>query len=192
MKKLQDILPELGHIFSHDLERFRNLWLTQLDAFVDYVMTFEKLIYIVGMGNPEVEERALKIVEEFIASRQKSYEGWKSSNWLVHELGQVIGEELKRTHAKLQDLMPQLVRRMYEDCPFVDIVSLFLFDEIVSDYSRIIGDIVEIFSYPDTEIVLEASEVLEAFLQGKENREGLKYRLGRIVSKFNNEFTEGL
>jgi hypothetical protein len=80
---------------------------------------------------------------------------------------------------------------MYEDCPFVDLVSLFLFDEIVSDYSRIIGDIVEIFSYPDTEIVSEASEVLEAFLQGKENREGLKYRLGRIVSKFNNEFTEG-
>jgi hypothetical protein len=106
MRKLNELLPELGRIFAYDLERFKDLWLTQFDTFVDYVMTFEKLIYIVGMGNPEVEERALKIVEEFIASRQKSYEEWKSSNWLVHELGQVIGEELKRTHAKLQDLMP--------------------------------------------------------------------------------------
>jgi hypothetical protein len=192
MRNINDLLPELGRIFSHDLERFKDLWLTQFDAFVDYVMTFEKLIYIVGMGNPEVEERVLKIVEEFIASRQKPYEEWKSSNWLVHELGQVIGEELNRMHAKLQDLMPQLVRRMYEDCPSMDPISLFLFDEIVSDYSRIIGDIVEIFSYPDTEIVLEASEVLEAFLQGKESREGLKYRLGRIVSKVNNDFVEGL
>ena len=190
MKKLNDLLPELGRIFAYDLERFIDLWLTQFDTFVDYVMTFEKLIYIVGMGNPEVEERALKIVEEFIASRQKPYEEWKSSNWLVHELGQVIGEELNRTHAKLQSLLPQLVRRICEDSRYME--AFLPFDEIVSDYSRIIGDIVEIFSFPDTEIVLEASEVLEAFLQGKESREGLKYRLDRIVSKVNNDFVEGL
>jgi hypothetical protein len=51
---------------------------------------------------------------------------------------------------------------------------------------------VEIFSYPDTEAVSEAAEALEVFLQDKESREWLKYRLGMIVSKFNDEFKEGL
>jgi len=132
----------------------------------------------------------VKILEEFITSRQKPYEEWKSSNWLAHELGRVIGEELNRTHAKLQSLLPQLVRRICEDSRYMEV--FLSFDEIVSDYSRIIDHIVEIFSYPDTETISEASEALEAFLQGKESREWLKYRLGMIVSKFNEEFKEGL
>lgn len=132
----------------------------------------------------------MKILEEFITSRQKPYEEWKSSNWLAHELGRVIGEELNRTHAKLQSLLPQLVRRICEDSRYMEV--FLSFDEIVSDYSRIIDHIVEIFSYPDTETISEASEALEAFLQGKESREWLKYRLGMIVSKFNEEFKEGL
>jgi len=189
MKNINDLLPELGRIFAYDLERFKDLWLTQFDAFVDYTMVFEKLIYIVGLGNPEVEEKAVEIVEEFIASRQKPYEEWKSSNWLVHELGRVIGEELSKTHAKLQSLMQKLVRKICEDSRYME--AFLPFDEIVSDYSSIIGHIVEIFSYPDTETVSEALEVLEAFFQGKESREGLKYRLGRIVSKFNDDFKEG-
>uniref|UniRef100_A0A7C5X569 Uncharacterized protein n=1 Tax=Thermocrinis ruber TaxID=75906 RepID=A0A7C5X569_9AQUI len=189
MRKLNEILPELGRIFTYDLERFEDLWLTQFDSLVDYTMAFEKLIYVVGIGKPEVERRAVEILEEFIASRQKPYEEWKSSNWLVHELGRVIGEELNKTYAKLQDLMPQLIRRMSEDSRYMEV---FLpFDEIVSDYSHIMNYIVEIFSYPDTEAVSEALEALEAFLQGKETREGLKYKLGRIVSKFNDYFKEG-
>ncbi|MFZ8862456.1 MAG: hypothetical protein ACO2PP_18395 [Thermocrinis sp.] len=144
----------------------------------------------VGLGNQKVEEKIVKILEEFITSRQKPYEEWKSSNWLAHELGRVIGEELNRTHAKLQSLLPQLVRRICEDSRYMEV--FLSFDEIVSDYSRIIDHIVEIFSYPDTETISEASEALEAFLQGKESREWLKYRLGMIVSKFNEEFKEGL
>ena len=83
MKNINDLLSELGRIFAYDLERFRDLWLTQFDAFVDYTMVFEKLIYIVGMGNPEVEKKAVGILEEFITSRLKSYEEWKSSAWLA-------------------------------------------------------------------------------------------------------------
>jgi len=102
----------------------------------------------------------------------------------------VIGEELNRSHAKLRNLLPQLVRRICEDSRYMEV---FLpLDEIVSDYSRIIDYIVEIFSFPDAEAVSKALEVLEAFLQNKESREGLKYRLGMIVSKFNDEFKEGL
>jgi len=190
MKKLDEILPEIGRIFAYDLERFKDLWLTQLDCLVDYAMTFEKLIYVVGLGNPKVEEKVVKILEEFITSRQKPYEEWKGSNWLVHELGRVIGEELDRVHAKMQSLLPQLVRRICEDSRYME--AFLPFDEIVSDYSRIIGDIVETFSLPDTEAVSEAVKALEAFLQGKESREGLKYRLGMIASKFNNDFKEGL
>jgi hypothetical protein len=182
MEKFEDLLPELGRIFAYDLERFRDLWFTQFDTLVDYAMVFEKLIYTVGLGNQEVEKRVAEILEEFIASRQKSYEEWKSSTWLTHELGRVIGEELNRTHAKLQSLLPQLVRRICEDCRYME--ALLPFDEIVSDYSRIIGNIVEIFSYPDKETVSETLEALEAFLQGKESREWLKYKLGGIVSKF--------
>jgi hypothetical protein len=189
MKDINGFFPELGRIFAYDLERFKDLWLTQFDAFVDYTMAFEKLIYIVGLGNPKVEEKAVEIVGEFITSRQRDYEEWKSSNWLAHELGRVIGEELSKTHARMQRLMPKLVRRMCEDSRYME--TFLPFDEIVSDYSRIIGDIVEIFSYPDTENVSEALEALEAFLQGKESREWLKYRLGEIVSKFNDDFKEG-
>jgi hypothetical protein len=182
MKKLHDLLPELGRIFAYDLEKFKDLWLTQFDTFVDYTMIFEKLIYTVGLGDQEVEKKVAEILEEFITSRQRPYEEWKSSAWLAHELGRVIGEELHKTHAKLQSLLPQLVRRICEDSRYMEV---FLpFDEIVSDYSRIIGDIVEIFSYPDTEAISEALEALEAFIQGKESREGLKYRLGRIVDQF--------
>jgi len=150
MKNINDLLSELGRIFAYDLERFRDLWLTQFDAFVDYTMVFEKLIYIVGMGNPEVEKKAVGILEEFITSRLKSYEEWKSSAWLAHELGRVISEELSRTHAKLQGLIPQLVRKIREDLCCMDLLAFLSFDEIVSDYSRIIGDIVEIFSYSKT------------------------------------------
>lgn len=190
MKKLNNLLPELGHIFAYDLERFRDLWLTQLDTLVDHAMVLEKLIYIAGLGNQEVEKKAVEVLEEFLASRQKPYEEWKSSAWLAHELGRVIGEELNKTHTKLQSLLPQLVRRICEDSRYMEV---FLpFDEIVSDYSLIIGHIVEIFSYPDTEAVSEALEALEAFLQGKESREWLKYKLGIIASKFNDEFKEDL
>jgi hypothetical protein len=181
MKKLNHLLPELGRIFAYDLKRFENLWFTQFDTLVDYATAFEKLIYIIGMGNPDLEKKAVEIVEEFIVSRQN--EEWKSPSWLVHELRRVVGEGLNRTHAKLQSLIPQLVRKIAEDSRYMEV---FLpFDEIVSDYSHIIGYIVEIFSYPDTEAVSEALEALEAFLQGKESREWLKYSLGAIVSRFN-------
>jgi putative lipoic acid-binding regulatory protein len=192
MESIQDLLPELGRILTYDFERFRDLWLTQLDSLVDYTMAFEKLIYVVGLGNPDLEKRVVEVVEEFIASRQKPYEEWKSSGWLAYELGRVVGEELNRTHTKLQTLIPQLVRKIYEEgqSTFLSLSSFFE-DEIISDYSRIISYIVEIFSYPDAEAVSEALEVLETFLQGEESREGLKYRLGMIVSKFNDDFKEG-
>ncbi|MFZ8787304.1 hypothetical protein [Thermocrinis sp.] len=97
MEKLEDILPELGRIFAHDLEKFKDDW---FDVLYNYMAVFDKLFYIVGVENPDLEKS------------------------------------------------------------------------------------MAIFSHPDIDIVSEAEEVLEAFIQGKESREGLKYRLGRIVDQF--------
>ncbi len=186
MEKLEDLLPELGRIFSYDLERYKDFW---FDVLYYYTAVFEKLFHIVGVENPDLERRVVEVVKEFIASRQKPYEEWKHYNWLSHELKRVMGEELNRTYDKLRDLMPLLVRRIAEDGRNMG-SSLFFYD-MVYDYSLIMDYLMAIFSFPDIDIASEASEALEEFIQGKESRKGLQYRLGRLVSKFNDEFKEG-
>jgi putative lipoic acid-binding regulatory protein len=179
MEKLEDLLPELGRIFTYDLERFKDVW---FDVLYNYMAVFDKLFYIVGVENPDLEKRVVEVVKEFIASRQKPYEEWKTYDWLSHELRQVMGEELNRTYDKLRGFVSLLVRRIAEDGRNMGFSRSFY--DIVSDYSLIMDYLMAIFSRPDIDIASGAEEALEAFIQGKENREGLKYRLGRIVDQF--------
>jgi len=143
------------------------------DVLFNYVAVFDKLIHIVGVENPDLEKRVVEVVKEFIVSRQKPYEEWKTYDWLSHELRRVMGEELNRTYDKLRGYVSLLVRRIAEDGRAMGFSRAFY--DIVSDYSLIMDYL---------NIASEASEVLEAFIQGKESREGLKYRLGRILDQF--------
>jgi len=179
MEKFEDLLPELGRIFAYDLERFKDYW---FDVLYHYGAAFDKLFYIVGVENPDLEKRVVEVVKEFIASRQKPYEEWKTYHWLSDELKQVMGEGLNRTYEALRGFVSLLVRRIAEDGRNTGFSRSFY--DIVSDYSLIMDYLMAIFSHPDIDIVSEAEEALEAFLQGKESREWLKYRLGRIVDQF--------
>lgn len=91
MKKLNELLPELGKILTHDFERFEITW---LDFLVGYAKVFDKLLDVLMAPYP-AEEEAVKVIEEFIASRQKPYGEWKSPDWLAYMLGQVV-EKAKR------------------------------------------------------------------------------------------------
>jgi hypothetical protein len=89
MRKLDELLPELGKMLAHDFERFE---ITRLDFLVGYAKVFDKLLDV--LMTP-AEEEAVKLIEEFIASRQKPYGEWKSPDWLAYMLGQVV-EEVER------------------------------------------------------------------------------------------------
>jgi ferritin-like metal-binding protein YciE len=67
MKKLNDLLPELGKILAHDFERFE---ITRMGILMDYAKVFDKLLDVLASPYP-AEEEAAKVIEEFIASRQK-------------------------------------------------------------------------------------------------------------------------
>jgi len=91
MKKLNDLLPELGRILAHDLERFE---ITRTGILIDYARVFDRLLDVLASPYP-AEEEAAKVIEEFITSRQKPYGEWKSPDWLVYSLKQVVEKARK-------------------------------------------------------------------------------------------------
>jgi hypothetical protein len=95
MKKLHDLLPELGQILAHDFERFE---ITRMGILMDYARVFDKLLDVLALPYP-AEESAVKVIEEFLASRQKPCGEWKSPDWLAYMLGQVV-EGARKPKAK--------------------------------------------------------------------------------------------
>jgi len=95
MKKLNDLLPELGRILAHDLERFE---ITRTGILIDYARVFDKLLDVLMAPYP-AEEKAVKVIEEFIASRQKPYGEWRSPDWLAYSLKQIV-EGARKPKAK--------------------------------------------------------------------------------------------
>jgi hypothetical protein len=96
-RKFGDILPELAKIMAYDLERLDISWRRD---FIDYTLAFQKLIDILIRLPYEAEEEALKVIEEYIASRQKPYGEWKNPDWLDYMLGQVVERAKKRQRRK--------------------------------------------------------------------------------------------
>lgn len=89
MTELRLVLPELGQIFASDLERSKDFWSSQFDSFMDWTEAFWHLLYIMSSGGIEAEKEAIKVIEEFVRSRQKPYGQWKSSGWLAFTLRQI-------------------------------------------------------------------------------------------------------
>jgi hypothetical protein len=104
MKKLHDLLPELGRVLAHDLERFE---ITRMGILVDYARVFDKLLDVLESPYP-AEEEAAKVIEEFLASRQKPCGEWKSPDWLAYMLGQAVEEARKPKPEKplVEDELP--------------------------------------------------------------------------------------
>jgi hypothetical protein len=95
-RQLLDLLPQLGEVLAYDFGRFRTC---QRDILVDYARVLDKLLDVLMAPCPAKEEAA-KVIEEFIASREKPYGQWKSPDWLAYELSQVIERAKKRQRRK--------------------------------------------------------------------------------------------
>jgi len=91
MKKLNDLLPELGKVLAHDFERFE---ITRMGILIDYAKVFDRLLDVLASPYP-AEEEAAKVIEEFITSRQKPCGEWKSPDWLAYSLKQVVEKARK-------------------------------------------------------------------------------------------------
>jgi len=104
MKKLDEILPELGKVLAHDFERFE---ITRMGILVDYAKVFDKLLDVLSSPYP-AEEEAARVIDEFIASRQKPCGEWKSPDWLAYMLGQAVEKAKKRQkrHKPAKDELP--------------------------------------------------------------------------------------
>jgi len=104
MKKLSDLMPELGKVLAHDFERFE---ITRMGILVEYARVFDRLLDVLASPYP-AEEEAAKAIEEYIASRQKPCGEWKSPDWLAYSLKQVV-EEARKPKAKkplVEDELP--------------------------------------------------------------------------------------
>lgn len=96
MAELKDLLPQLAEILAYDFARFRTCW---RDYLVDYARVFDRLLDVLMTPYP-AEEEAVKVIEDFIASRQKPSGEWKSPDWLAYMLGQIVERAKKRQRRK--------------------------------------------------------------------------------------------
>jgi len=96
-RQLLDTLPELGRIIAHDFEHFET---SRRDNLVGYAQTLQKLAEILLTLPYETKEEALKVIEEFIANRQREYGHWYDADWLAYMLGQVIQRTKERQRRK--------------------------------------------------------------------------------------------
>jgi hypothetical protein len=93
-KSLKDLMPELGQVIAHDFARFS--W---RDYLVDYAKVLDKLLDVLMAPYP-AEEEAVKVIRDYIDSRQKPYGQWKSPDWLAYMLGQIVEKAKKRQRRK--------------------------------------------------------------------------------------------
>jgi len=96
-RQFGEILPELAKIMASDLEGFET---SRQNLLIDYTLAFKKLINILTKLPYEAGEEALRVIEDYIASRQKPYGEWKSPDWLDYMLRQVVERTEKRQRRK--------------------------------------------------------------------------------------------
>jgi hypothetical protein len=96
-RQLLDTLPELARIMAYDFERFDTC---RRDNLVDYARTLQKLAEILLTQPSEAQEEAIKVIRDFIASRQREPGQWHSADWLTYMLGQTVEKAKKRQRRK--------------------------------------------------------------------------------------------
>jgi len=98
-RQLLDTLPELGRIIAHDFERF-----DRRDNLVAYAQALQKLAEILMTLPYETNEEAIRVIRDFIASRQREPGYWHSPDWLAYMLGQTAEKAKKRQKRKRRKL----------------------------------------------------------------------------------------
>ncbi len=96
-RNLLDTLPELAKVMTYDFERFDTC---RRDNLVGYAQTLQKLAEILMTQPYEAQEEAIKVIMDFIASRQREYGQWHGADWLAYMLGQVIEKAKRRQRQK--------------------------------------------------------------------------------------------
>ncbi len=96
-RQLLDTLPELARIMAYDFERFDTC---RRDNLVDYARTLQKLAEILLTQPYEAQEEAIKVIRDFIASRQREYGQWHGADWLAYMLGQTVERAKRRQRRK--------------------------------------------------------------------------------------------
>jgi hypothetical protein len=91
-RQLLDTLPELARVMAYDFERFETC---RRDNLVGYAQTLQRLAEILMTQPYEAQEETIKVIRDYIASRQKEGQ-WKDADWLAYMLGQVIEKAKKR------------------------------------------------------------------------------------------------
>ena len=102
-RQLLDTLPELGQIIAYDFERF-----DRRDNLVGYARTLQKLADILLTQPCEAKEEAIKVIRDFIASRQREPGQWHSADWLAYMLGQAVEKAKKRQRRRRKPAKDEL------------------------------------------------------------------------------------
>ncbi len=104
-RQLLDTLPELGQIIAYDFGVFETC---RRDNLVDYAQTLQKLTEILFTQPSEAQEEAIKVIRDFIASRQKPYGEWQSPDWLAYMLGQAVEKAKKKQRRRRKPAKDEL------------------------------------------------------------------------------------
>jgi hypothetical protein len=97
MTELRDLLPQLAEILAYDFARFETC---RRDNLVGYARTLQKLAEILMTLPYEAQEEAVRVIRDYIASRQELPGQWKSPDWLDYMLRQVVERAKKRQRRK--------------------------------------------------------------------------------------------
>ncbi len=106
-RQLLDTLPELARIMAYDFERF-DIDICRRDNLVDYARTLQKLAEILMTQPSEAQEEAIKVIRDFIASRQREPGHWHSPDWLAYMLGQAVEKAKKRQRRRRKPAKDEL------------------------------------------------------------------------------------
>jgi hypothetical protein len=96
-RQFLDTLPELAKVMAYDFERFETC---RRDNLVGYARTLQKLSEILMTLPYEAKEEAIKVIRDFIASRQREPGHWHDADWLGYMLECVAERAKKRQRRK--------------------------------------------------------------------------------------------
>ncbi|MFZ8859458.1 MAG: hypothetical protein ACO2PP_03015 [Thermocrinis sp.] len=91
-RQFLDTLPELARIMAYDFERFQTI---RRDTLIGYARTFQKLAEILLTLPCEAQEEAIKVMRDYIASRQREPGHWHDADWLGYML-ECVAERAKK------------------------------------------------------------------------------------------------
>ncbi len=100
-RQLLDTLPELGRIIAYDFGRFETC---RRDSLVDYAQALQRLAEILFLLPSEAQEETIRVIRDYIASRQREYGQWHGADWLAYMLGQTVERAKKRQRQKRHKL----------------------------------------------------------------------------------------